>query len=183
MITVLKKTTTALFVSAISLSAMALELKSEDISEGQPLAKTFEFAGFGCDGANLSPQLSWSEAPKGTKSFAITAYDPDAPTGSGWRHWMVTDISADTFALERGAGSSNKTLPKGSKSFVNDYGAANFGGACPPQGHGMHRYQFNVWALSVESIDLPDNASGALVGYMLNANVLEKATLTATYSR
>ncbi|EOA5545549.1 YbhB/YbcL family Raf kinase inhibitor-like protein, partial [Vibrio mimicus] len=126
---------------------------------------------------NLSPQLSWDNAPKGTKSFAITAYDPDAPTGSGWWHWVALDIAPDQHAVARGAA---KQL-KGVRELNNDYGFSGFGGACPPQGHGMHRYQFTVWALPFEKMDIPQGASNALVGFMLRANALGQATLTATY--
>ena len=130
------------------------------------MAKHFVFNGFGCSGDNLSPQLSWNNAPKGTKSFAITAYDPDAPTGSGWWHWVALDIAADQHNVARGAA---KQL-KGVRELNNDYGFSGFGGACPPQGHGMHRYQFTVWALPFEKMEIPQGASNALVGFMLQSD-------------
>ncbi|TXH93473.1 MAG: YbhB/YbcL family Raf kinase inhibitor-like protein [Rheinheimera sp.] len=154
---------------------------SPDIQEGHFMAKTFEFNGFGCDGPNLSPALHWQNAPAGTQSFAVTVYDPDAPTGSGFWHWLVVDIPAEVNELAQGSG--NGTLPVGCRSFMNDYGIKEFGGACPPEGHGMHRYQFTVWALPMPALGLPDDASAAVVGFMLNANALAKATLTATYAR
>ena len=154
---------------------------SPDIQEGHFMDKTFEFNGFGCDGPNLSPALQWHNAPAGTLSFAVTVYDPDAPTGSGFWHWLVLDIPAVITELAQGAG--NGALPVGSRSFSNDYGIKEFGGACPPQGHGMHRYQFTVWALPTSTLGVPDGASAAVVGFMLNANALAKATLTATYAR
>ncbi len=159
----------------------SFRLTSPDIQEGHFMAKSFEFNGFGCDGPNLSPALAWQNAPAGTKSFAITVYDPDAPTGSGFWHWLVVDIPASVTSLAQGAG--NGDLPAGSRSFTNDYGIKEFGGACPPQGHGMHRYQFTVWALPEASLVVPDGASAAVVGFMLNATALAKATLTATYAR
>lgn len=158
----------------------ALQLTSSDIQEGRLMAKKHEFKGFGCDGENLSPALSWTDAPAGTKSFAITAYDPDAPTGSGWWHWLVIDIPSTITSLKQGVAITE--LP-GSRAIRNDYGLLEFGGACPPAGHGMHRYQFTVWALPETKLMVPDNAHAALVGYMLNASALAKKTLTATYAK
>jgi len=157
------------------------QLTSPDIREGHFMAKTFEFNGFGCDGPNHSPALSWQHAPAETKSFALTVYDPDAPTGSGFWHWLVSDIPASVTGLAQGAGHGQ--LPAAARSFLNDYGIREFGGACPPVGHGMHRYQFTVWALPEETLAVPDNASAAVVGFVLNATALAKATLTATYAR
>jgi Raf kinase inhibitor-like YbhB/YbcL family protein len=170
-------------LSALSYAANAEQLSSPDIKEGHFMAKTFEFAGFGCAGANKSPSLNWSDLPAGTKSVAVTAYDPDAPTEAGWWHWLVVDIPVATTSLAQGAGSESGKLPEGSRSFNNDFGVKNFGGACPPEGHGMHRYQFTVWALPDAKLEVPDNANPALVGYMLNAKALAKKTLTATYAR
>ncbi|KEA65479.1 Phospholipid-binding protein [Marinobacterium lacunae] len=145
--------------------------------------KTQEFQGFGCTGGNLSPQLSWSGAPEETKAFAILAYDPDAPTGSGWWHWQVVNIPAETTSLPAGAGDPSKDLmPQGSVQLSNDYGSKGFGGACPPIGHGVHRYQFTVHALSQE-LELPENASAALTGYMINAYSIASSTIEATYQR
>lgn len=160
-----------------ALSSPVMTLTSQDIQEGSRMANQFVFNGLGCSGDNLSPQLSWNNAPKGTKSFAITAYDPDAPTGSGWWHWVALDIAADQHNVARGAA---KQL-KGVRELNNDYGFSGFGGACPPQGHGMHRYQFTVWTLPFEKMEIPQGASNALVGFMLRANALGQATLTATY--
>ena len=155
-------------------------LQSPDLQEGHFMAKTFEFNGFGCDGPNLSPGLQWHGAPEGTQSFALTMFDPDAPTGSGFWHWIVTGIPASVNTLAQGAAAA---LPAGSRSFRNDYGLQGFGGACPPNGHGMHRYQFTIWALPEADLAIPDDASAAVVGFMLNATALAKATLTATYAR
>jgi Raf kinase inhibitor-like YbhB/YbcL family protein len=124
--------------------------------------------------------LAWSNPPAGTKRFAITGYDPDAPTGSGWWHWTVVNLPATTHALPAAVG---EQLPAGAVQGRNDFGSAQFGGACPPVGDKPHRYQFTVWALKVDKLPLDNQASGALVGYMLNANVLGKATLTAVYGR
>ncbi|PKF51205.1 YbhB/YbcL family Raf kinase inhibitor-like protein [Enterovibrio nigricans] len=165
------------FIAALSFGAHAMTLTSSDIQEGSRMSDTFAFQGFGCDGDNVSPQLSWGNAPKGTKSFAITAYDPDAPTGSGWWHWVAVDIPASQHSVKQGA--SGK-IPHAIE-MKNDYGTQGFGGVCPPKGDGMHRYQFTVWALPTEKLALPENPSNAIVGYMLNSSALGKATLTATY--
>lgn len=173
---------------ALSLSssvfANSLTLSSNDIAAGEYMNKKHEYQGFGCSGGDLSPHLTWSNAPKGTKSFAITAYDPDAPTGSGWWHWQVVNIPVNVTELATGAGSSKENLaPKGSMQIESDYGSRGFGGACPPQGHGVHHYRFTVHALSVEQLTLPENASGALAGYMINANTIESSTIEALYKR
>ncbi|MBX2855971.1 MAG: YbhB/YbcL family Raf kinase inhibitor-like protein [Rhodobacteraceae bacterium] len=156
-------------------------LASEDISEGGTLDNSFVFQGFGCEGGNISPQLSWSGAPEGTKSFAVTAYDPDAPTGSGWWHWSVLNLPADAVALPRGA-SPEGALPDGAIELSNDYGAAGFGGACPPPGE-VHRYIFTVYALGVDSLPVDASASNALAGFMTRANALASDSITAVYRR
>jgi Raf kinase inhibitor-like YbhB/YbcL family protein len=175
-------------VLSLSISASAyagsITLSSDDIAQGEFMAKTHEFNGFGCSGGDLSPHLKWSNAPKGTKSFAITAYDPDAPTGSGWWHWQVVNIPKNVTEIAAGAGSVNKDVaPQGSMQINNDYGSRGFGGACPPAGHGVHHYRFTIHALSVEILDLPEDASGALAGYMINANTIESNTIESLYKR
>ncbi|MCE7608690.1 YbhB/YbcL family Raf kinase inhibitor-like protein [Vibrio fluvialis] len=160
-------------------SAQAFQLTSNDIQEGHPMVKTFEYAGWGCDGGNLSPQLMWKDAPAGTKSFAITAYDPDAPTESGFWHWIAFDIPASVNAVPRGANIEKL----GGKEARIDYGVASFGGACPPVNDGMHRYQFTVWALPQASLQLDANTPPAVFGFTLNSMALGKARLTATYTR
>ena len=165
-------------------SAAEFTLSSDDVSSGELMAKSQEFNGFGCSGGDQSPHLAWNHAPEGTKSFAITVYDPDAPTGSGWWHWQLVNIPSDVTELASGAGNADGTeAPAGSVHVANDYGGKSFGGACPPQGHGVHRYRFTVHALSVETLDLPENASGALAGYMINANALGTSTIEALYQR
>jgi len=159
-------------------------LSSKDISTGKIMSKEQVFNGFGCKGDDVSPQLTWSNAPKGTKSFALTVYDPDAPTGSGWWHWQVVNIPVTVTELAKDAGStkSNKA-PKGSMQIKNDFGTKGFGGACPPVGHGIHHYRFTIHALSVETLALPEDASGALAGYMINANTIESTTIESLYKR
>ncbi|BFM51300.1 YbhB/YbcL family Raf kinase inhibitor-like protein [Marinomonas sp. THO17] len=166
-----------------SVLAESFTLNSADIEHGSFMGKAQEFEGFGCSGGNQSPQLSWSGAPEGTKAFAITVYDPDAPTGSGWWHWQVVNIPSNVASLPSGAGNANnRFIPKGSRQISNDYGVTGFGGACPPPGDGAHRYQFTVHALS-QTLDLPEDPSGALTGYMINAYSLDSATLEALYKR
>lgn len=168
----------------ISVVADSFTLTSTDITQGEFMKKTQEFQGFGCSGDNLSPQLSWSGAPEGTKAFAVLVHDPDAPTGgSGWWHWQIVNIPADITTLPAGAGNAdNKLAPEGSLQINNDYGSSAFGGACPPEGHGKHRYRFTVHALSTV-LELPENASSALTGYMVNANSLASSTIEALYER
>ncbi|GGD97278.1 kinase inhibitor [Aureimonas endophytica] len=171
------------FAGAMTGAAGAEDFKltSTSVAEGRPLSSDQVFEGFGCKGGNVSPDLAWSGAPVGTKSFAITAYDPDAPTGSGWWHWNVVDIPASISSLAAAA-SGKGAMPAKALELANDYGAKGFGGACPPAGE-VHRYVFTIHALSVETLDLPANPSNALAGYMIGANTIAKAHITAVYSR
>ena len=173
----------SLSISA-SVLADSLTLSSQDITQGEYMSKTQEFNGFGCSGDDLSPHLKWSTPPQGTKSFAITAYDPDAPTGSGWWHWQIINIPTTVMELPTGAGNiNNNNLPSSSTQIKNDYGIRSYGGACPPEGHGIHHYRFTIHALSVEKLTLPKDASGALAGYMINANTIESSTIESLYKR
>jgi Raf kinase inhibitor-like YbhB/YbcL family protein len=164
--------------------AAGFKLSSPEIKANHMIPKSFEFNGFGCSGDNKSPALKWSGAPKGTKSFAVTVYDPDAPTGSGWWHWVVINIPADVTELASNAGALNSTtLPKGAVQGRADYGTAAWGGTCPPQGDKPHRYIFTVYALKTDKIDVPADATAALTGFMIHANTLGKASFTAKYGR
>jgi len=168
----------------IALAAGAFTVSSAEIKPNARIAEAQVFKGFGCNGGNVSPSLSWKNAPAGTKSFAVTVYDPDAPTGSGWWHWVMFNIPADVDSLRAGAGNADRSqAPKGAVQSRTDFGTPGYGGPCPPQGDKPHRYIFTVYALKVDKIDADENASGALVGFMLNANKLGKASLTATYGR
>ena len=162
-------------------AAQAFDLTSATVSEGGILTNTHVFEGFGCEGENESLQLSWTGAPEDTKSFAINVYDPDAPTGSGWWHWNVVNLPASTNAIAQNA-SFNAGPPVEATEIRNDYGSIGFGGACPPPGE-VHRYFFTVYALGTERLELPDNLSNALVGFMIRANMLDSASITAIYSR
>ena len=151
-------------------------LTSATIAEGQQLEAGQVFQGFGCEGGNTAPDLAWAGAPEGTKSFAVTVYDPDAPTGSGWWHWFAFNIPASVTELPAGG-----AMPEGAVELTNDYGASGFGGACPPPGE-VHRYRFTVHALGTV-LDIDAGVSNALAGYMVNANSLASATITAVYTR
>jgi Raf kinase inhibitor-like YbhB/YbcL family protein len=162
-------------------AASALTLTSADIKPGARIVNEQVANLFGCASPNVSPALAWSGAPEATKSFAISMYDPDAPTGSGFWHWWVVNIPADTTSLSKGAGSGTG-LPSGAMQGRNDYGATGYGGPCPPPGK-PHRYVITVFALSVDKLDVDQNASPAVIGFNANAHTLAKATLTGLYGR
>ncbi|MEM7289229.1 MAG: YbhB/YbcL family Raf kinase inhibitor-like protein [Pseudomonadota bacterium] len=160
-----------------------MTLSSSDIADGQIMDMEQVFEGFGCDGGNLSPSLSWSGAPEGTNSYVVTAYDPDAPTGSGWWHWALVNLPADVTELPEGAGNSDYDLPGSSFNARNDYSVNAFGGACPPEGNEPHRYIFTVFAMPQDTLPLDETASGALVGYFANNTSLDRVSITARYGR
>ena len=154
---------------------------SPDLESGGRITMAHVFNGMGCTGQNISPTLQWFNAPAGTKSFAVTAYDPDAPTGSGWWHWVVYNIPATTTQLAAGAGNPNgRSLPRGAVQGTTDFGTRGYGGPCPPPGP-AHHYHFTVFALKVDRIDVPNNATAAMVGFNLNANKLATARVTGLY--
>ena len=182
--TLSRLTTALVLTAAVSLAqAAGFSLSSPSIQAGK-LSTAQVFNGFGCSGQNISPALQWSGVPAGTKSLALTVYDPDAPTGSGWWHWVVYNLPASTRSLPEGAGSADgQQLPAGTLQGRTDFGSAGFGGACPPPGDKPHRYIFTIHALKVETLEVPPDATAALVGYMLNANRLGQASFTARYGR
>lgn len=155
-------------------------LTSPDVAEGKMLGQKQILNGFGCSGGNVSPELQWRNAPAGTRSFAVTVYDPDAPTGSGWWHWVVFNIPASTSVLPSGVDADS--LPAGSVQSRTDFGGPGYGGACPPQGK-PHRYVFTVFALDVEKFELTPDSSAAMVGFMLGQHTLAKASIIALYGR
>jgi len=158
----------------------AFRLTSRDVTSTFAPAQIFN--GFGCSGGNVSPQLSWSGAPAATKSFALTVFDPDAPTGSGWWHWVVVNIPASTTELPGGA-SGHGTMPAGAVETRTDFGQSGYGGPCPPAGARAHRYVFTLYALKVDRLDLDAQASGALASFTIRQNSLATASFTATYGR
>jgi len=172
-------------LSASAADAQSMTLTSADLKEGATISNEQVLNGLGCNGGNLSPALSWSGAPAGTKSFAVSIYDPDAPTGSGWWHWMVFNIPPGTTSLPKGAGDVKKKLmPKGAIQSRNDFGAYGYGGPCPPAGDKPHHYQITVFAVDVDKLpDAKNDAASALVSSDLRSHTLAKATLTGLYGR
>jgi Raf kinase inhibitor-like YbhB/YbcL family protein len=162
-------------------AANAMTLTSSEIKAGGKIADEQVFNSFGCAGQNVSPSLAWSGAPKGTKSFAVSIYDPDAPTGSGWWHWWVVNIPASATSLPKGAGGGTG-LPEGAMQGRNDFSTTSYGGPCPPPGK-PHHYQITVYALDVDKLDVDQNASPAAIGFNAHAHTLAKATLTGLYGR
>lgn len=156
---------------------------SPTVEDGGAMPASSVLNAFGCSGDNRSPALTWSGAPEGTESFAVTLYDPDAPTGSGWWHWVVFDIPASVTSLPEDAGGVSGALPEGAVQSRTDFGAAGYGGPCPPEGRAPHRYVFTVHALAVAELPLDADASGAMVGFFLGQNTLATATLSARYGR
>lgn len=177
-----------LYVIAVGLmltltaKAQTFTLKSSDL-QGQATQKQV-YNGFGCTGSNVSPQLTWENAPEGTKSFAVIMYDPDAPSGRGWTHWVAFDIPANTKEIKTGSGDPIKTtLPKEVIQSITDYGAYGYGGPCPPEGDKPHKYEITVFALKTAKLGLDKNTNPSIVGFYINANTLAKATLTTYYQR
>jgi Raf kinase inhibitor-like YbhB/YbcL family protein len=161
--------------------AQAMTVTSPDIKPGAKIADEQVFNGWDCTGKNVSPALSWSGAPKDTKSFAVSIYDPDAPTGSGFWHWWVGNIPPNVTSLPKGAGGGTG-LPEGAVTPHNDFSLVGYGGPCPPKGK-PHHYVITVYALKVDKLDVDANASPAVFGFYANANTLAKATLTGLYGR
>jgi hypothetical protein len=169
----------ALSVLAVPAFAAGFSVTSPDIKNGGtvPMAQVFT----GCKGGNQSPALSWSGEPAGTQGFAITMYDPDAPTGSGWWHWTVFNIPADIHSLAANAGAAGGAgLPPGAGMGKTDFGFSNYGGPCPPAGP-AHHYVITVYALKVPKLPLDADASGAKVGFNLHFNAIGQAKITGTF--
>lgn len=174
---------TALLVPTLAM-ADGFSLSSDDLKANRLIPDKHALKGFGCEGGNVSPALAWKNAPKGTKSFAVTAYDPDAPTGSGWWHWVVFNLPADTTSLPQGAGDpAAGKLPTGAVQGRTDFGAPGWGGPCPPKGDKPHRFIFTVHALKTEKLDVGADISAAMVGFMLKMNTLATAKLLTKSSR
>jgi Raf kinase inhibitor-like YbhB/YbcL family protein len=168
--------------TATSTRAGKFTLHAPDLTARNRIALTHVFNGMGCNGQNISPALDWVNAPAGTKSFAVTVYDPDAPTGSGWWHWVMYNIPATTTSLAAGAG-TGRNAPRGSAQGRTDFGTKGYGGPCPPVGDRPHHYHFKVFALKVDKLDVPGDATAAYIGFNLNGNKLGTAEVTALYGR
>lgn len=173
------------FVSCqMSQAALPFSVSSTNLTDGGTIPAKHVYNSFGCTGKNISPQISWKNAPLETKSFAVTVYDPDAPTGSGWWHWLVINIPAKYSELPMNFGEKNQfALQEQIMQVRNDFGTFSFGGPCPPIKDRQHRYVFTVYALRAEKLELNENASAALAGFMINQAVLAKASFSAFYAR
>jgi Raf kinase inhibitor-like YbhB/YbcL family protein len=162
-------------------SVPSFTVTSEDVSDGELMSNKHVFNSFGMSGDNISPHLSWSGFPAETKSFAVTCYDPDAPTGSGFWHWLVIDLPASVTSLADGAGESDAPLPGGAFHVRNDYGTNDFGGAAPPAGDEPHRYIFAVHALDVEKLGIDGSVSAAVAGFNLRFHTIARGLLIPVY--
>ena len=166
---------------------MAMNLTSNSFRDGDYLGQEHILSadyGFGCGGDNKSPHLKWEGAPAGTKSFALMCFDPDAPTGSGFWHWVVVNIPPDVTELPLDAGNpAGGKLPAGALQVRTDFGKPGYGGPCPPQGDHPHRYLFTVHAVSMDKLPVTADTSAAVVGFYLNFNTLAKASLMGLYKR
>jgi Raf kinase inhibitor-like YbhB/YbcL family protein len=168
-----------LFATAgVAEAAPAFTLSSSAFKNNAAIPDKYAFNGMGCTGENVAPPLEWKNPPAGTKSFALMVHDPDAPTGSGWWHWVAYNIPADATSIPEGG-----ALPKGAVGGNNDMGKPGYGGPCPPPGSGKHHYNFTLFALKVDKIEVPPGASAAMVGFNANGNAIGKAKLTGIYSR
>lgn len=156
-------------------------LTSADVTDGEPFGNDQVSGVFGSGGKDISPQLSWSGFPAETKSFAVTVFDPDAPTASGFWHWAVADVPVSTTSLPSGAGSEGGSLPAGAIQLRNDGAFAGYVGAAPPAGHGYHRYFITVHAVDVESLGITADATPAYLGFNLFSHSIARAHIVATY--
>ncbi len=157
--------------------AHALEVRSSDFKQRTSLPLVHTFNQFGCSGDNTAPSLAWSPGPEDTQSYAVVAFDPDAPTGVGFFHLLVYNIGKDVTQLDP------SSLPPGAAYGRNDYGATGYGGPCPPKGHGAHRYVFSVYALNAESLDLGEAPSGALLRFMIKQHAVAAGHIVGYYGR
>jgi Raf kinase inhibitor-like YbhB/YbcL family protein len=163
-------------------SAGHFQVTSPDLVTKGRIALSHVYNGMGCNGQNMSPALQWANAPTGTRSFAVTIYDPDAPTGSGWWHWMIYNIPVTATSLAAGAG-NGRNAPSGSAEGPTDFGTKGYGGPCPPVGDKPHHYYITVFALKTDKINVPGNATSAFLGFNLNANKIATARITGLYAR
>lgn len=169
---------------AVPAFAGGFTVTSPDFANGATIPMAQVFNQDGCTGGDHSPALSWSGAPAGTKSFAVTIYDPDAPTGGGWWHWTVFNIPADVHSLPEDAGAGGSSLlPKGAEEGLTDFGFSHYGGPCPPVGNPPHHYHITVFAVKVATLPLNAKSSGDHVGFALHFNTLATAELVGTYGR
>jgi Raf kinase inhibitor-like YbhB/YbcL family protein len=156
----------------------AFMLASDDVRDSQPMDPEFAHPSVG--GRNLSPELHWSGFPEETGSFVVTCFDPDAPTGSGFWHWVLVDLPSNLTELPRGAGAGSG-LPQGAFHVRNDYSERSYGGPAPPAGDRAHRYFFAVHAVEAEKLEVTEDVSPAVVGFNLTFHVLARAVIVPTF--
>jgi Raf kinase inhibitor-like YbhB/YbcL family protein len=180
----------AIFQSALLAQPSRMEsinsfrLISPQISNRGTLPQSMVYQGFGCSGGDQSPELNWTGEPTGTNSYAITMFDPDAPTGVGWWHWLVFNIPKNTHTLPQGSGNSSaRQLPTGSQQGYIDFGSTGYGGACPPVGDSPHRYVITIYALDVEHLSTGAETTGAKLAFLMRGHILAKAKITGQYGR
>jgi hypothetical protein len=159
----------------------SLTVTSSDVADGETMKLPQVSGVFGAGGEDISPQLSWSGFPPETKSFVVTCYDPDAPTGSGFWHWAIANIPTDVTELPTGAGSPGAALPDGAVQLAGDAGAVRYIGAAPPAGHGPHRYFFTVHAISEASLPVDENSRPALLGFQMFGKTLARGSVVPVY--
>ena len=180
----MKKLFTFLFGLILTHTAFSQTFTLKSSSLGGQFTNEFTANAFGCNGSNNSPQLSWANAPAGTQSFAVTMYDYDAPTGSGFWHWVIVDIPANITELKQAAGDAKTTVaPAGSLQSINDAGFTGYLGPCPPQGDAPHRYIITVYALKTAKLGTSASSTAALTGFMLNGQTLAKASIVVYCKR
>jgi Raf kinase inhibitor-like YbhB/YbcL family protein len=161
-----------------------IRVTSSAFKNGGHISGKYVFSGFGCTGKNVSPEIRWGRLPVGTKSLAITVFDPDAPTGSGWWHWVVYNIPPAVHEIKEGAGTADgKNLPEGSLQGVTDFGSRGYGGPCPPRGDRPHHYIVTVYALKTPKLDVGAGASAAQIGYSIHFSEIGKGVLVGRYGR
>jgi len=175
-----------LFFSGVSeaIARTKISLTSTAFRNGGRISQKYVYSGFGCTGKNASPEIRWGHLPPGTKSLALTIFDPDAPTGSGWWHWVVYDIPPTVHEIPEGAGTSEgKNLPEGALQGVTDFGTRGYGGPCPPKGDRPHHYIVTLYALKIPKLDVGEKASPAQVGYFIHFSAIGKGVLVGRFGR
>ncbi len=174
----------ALVMAALAGPAWSMEISSPAVGGDGVIPDKYTANGFGCSGENVSLPLEWSGVPADAQSLAITMYDPDAPTGSGFWHWLAVNLPPSTTELTEGAGAvGDASLPDGAVHARGDAGVASYFGPCPPAGDTPHHYVVTIFAVDTDKLDVSNETSGAVVGFMLHFHTLEKASATYTYGR
>ena|SRR5579872_883293 len=155
----------------------SLKVESTSFGHNQTIPKKYAFNGWGSDGDNVSPHVKWSGAPSGTKSFAVTIWDPDAPTTVGFWHWTIFNIPPSVTEIEEGK------VPSGATQGYTDFGMSQYGGPAPPPGHGPHHYHIRVYALDVDNLPLDKGSTAAVLMFMMRDHILAQGELVGIYER